>query len=178
MEMGYQADISHYNGNLTAMGKQGLDYVVKSKIINNTTVIAARDGVVSLAKMVGVDLGKMLKFNPWGALNLAKGLNGALSVLGLAMEAWDSWEQHKREKLFAEAVTKMEENFTSQRENTLVMLGASDFIPTFFTGYAKLHDELDLLEQSLSESKQRQKRFADWRSQAEAIDAEFTRVKA
>jgi hypothetical protein len=40
-------------------------------------------------------------------------------------------EQHKREKLFAEAVTKMEENFTSQRENTLVMLGASDFIPTF-----------------------------------------------
>ncbi|MDR2263940.1 MAG: 50S ribosome-binding GTPase [Enterobacter asburiae] len=178
MEMGYQADISHYNGNLTAMGKQGLDYVVKSKVINNTTVIAARDGVVSLAKMVGVDLGKMLKFNPWGAVNLAKGLNGALSVLGLAMEAWDSWEQHKREKLFAEAVTKMEENFTSQRENTLVMLGASDFIPTFFTGYAKLHDELDLIEQSLSESKQRQKRFADWRSQAEAIDAEFTRVRA
>ncbi|MRS14252.1 labile enterotoxin output A [Enterobacteriaceae bacterium RIT691] len=178
MEMGYQADINHYNGNLTAMGKQGLDYVVKSKVINNTTVIAARDGVVSLAKMVGFDLGKMLKFNPWGAVNLAKGLNGALSVLGLAMEAWDSWEQHKREKKFAEAVSKMVENFTSQREKTLEMLDANDFIPTFFVGYIKLRDELDMLEQSLSESKQRQKRFADWRAQAEAIDAEFIRVIA
>ncbi|ADM40883.1 LeoA/HP0731 family dynamin-like GTPase [Edwardsiella piscicida] len=178
MEMGYQADISHYNGNLTAMGKQGLDYVVKSKVINNTTVIAARDGVVSLAKMVGVDLGNMLKFNPWGAVNLAKGLNGALSALGLAMEAWDSWEQHKREKKFAEAVIKMVENFTSQRKKILEMLGADDFTPTFFAGYIKLRDELDMLEQSLSESKQRQKRFADWRLQAEAIDAEFTRVTA
>ncbi|MBA0171215.1 LeoA/HP0731 family dynamin-like GTPase [Pectobacterium polaris] len=176
MEIGYQADISHYNGNLTAMGKQGLDYVVKSKVINNTTVIAARDGVVSLAKMVGVDLGKILKFNPWGAVNLAKGLNGALSVLGLAMEAWDTWEQHKREKMFAEAVIKMVNNFTDQREKTLETLDADDFIPTFFAGYIKLHDELNLLEKSLDESKKRQKRFAEWRLQAEAIDAEFTRI--
>lgn len=176
MEMGYQADINHYNGNLTAMGKQGLDYVVKSKVINNASVIAARDGVVSLAKMVGVDLGQMLKFNPWGAVNLAKGLNGALSVLGLAMEAWDSWEQQKREKMFAEAKAKMVENFTSQRASTIEMLSANDFIPTFFTSYTKLQDELSLLEQSLNESKDCQAKFADWRAQAEAIDAEFTRV--
>ncbi|QUG74695.1 labile enterotoxin output A [Erwinia sp. E602] len=176
LEMSYQSDISHYNGNLTAIGKQGLDYVVKSKVINNGTVIATRDGVVSLARMVGMDLGKMLKFKPWGAVNLAKGLNGALSVLGLAMEAWDSWEQHKREKMFSEAVTKMVENFNGQRAELLETLDADEFVPTFFAEYIKLQQELDLLQLSLNESVSRQKRFADWRAQAEAIDAEFTRV--
>jgi hypothetical protein len=85
MQTSYNSEISHYNGTLTAMGKQGLEYVVNSKIINNT-VIATRDGVVSLAKMVGLDLGKMLKFKPWGAVNLAKGLNGLLSFAGLALK--------------------------------------------------------------------------------------------
>uniref|UniRef100_UPI003A8F7FE3 LeoA/HP0731 family dynamin-like GTPase n=1 Tax=Salmonella enterica TaxID=28901 RepID=UPI003A8F7FE3 len=88
MEMSYQADISHYNSNLTRLGKQGLDYVVKSGGITNTTVIAARDGVVSAAKMVGVDLSKLLKFNPWGAINLAKGLSSLLSFMGVAIEGW------------------------------------------------------------------------------------------
>lgn len=176
IEISYQADIGHYNGNLTAMGKQGLDYVVKSQIINSTNVIAARDGIVTLTKMVGLDIGKLLKFKPWGAVNLAKGVNGALSFLGVAMEAWDSWEQHKREKIFSEAIDKMVENFTNQRESILEQLNSDDFISIYFGRYIKLHDELSLLEQTLEESKTRRNIFAKWRSRAEAIDVEFTRI--
>ncbi|MEL4201957.1 dynamin family protein [Plesiomonas shigelloides] len=176
IEISYQADIGHYNGNLTAMGKQGLDYVVKSQIINSTNVIAARDGIVTLTKMVGLDIGKLLKFKPWGAVNLAKGVNGALSFLGVAMEAWDSWEQHKREKIFSEAIDKMVENFTNQRESILEQLNSDDFISIYFGRYIKLHDELSLLEQTLEESKTRRNIFAKWRARAEAIDVEFTRI--
>lgn len=176
IEISYQADIGHYNGNLTAMGKQGLDYVVKSQIINSASVIAARDGVVTLTKMIGLDLGSVLKFNPWGAVNFAKGLNGALSVLGLAIEAWDSLEQHKREKAFAQAKEQMVENFTNQRASTLELLNSDAFIPTFFDSYIKLQDELSLLEQTVEKSRARRAIFAKWRAQAEAIDAEFTRI--
>ncbi|ECQ3650473.1 labile enterotoxin output A [Salmonella enterica] len=176
MEMSYQADVSHYNSNLATLGRQGLEYVVKSGGITNTTVIAARDGVVSLAKLVGVDLSKMLKFNPWGAVNLAKGLNGLFSFLGLAIEGWSTWKQYQREKVFNKAVDEMVSNFNSQRKNLLEMLDANDFKSTFFVDYVSLHDELEQLRQSLDENRQRQKRFAEWRTQAEAIDAEFRRV--
>lgn len=178
MQLGYDAEVSHYNSTLTAMGKQGLDYVVKSKMINNTTVIAARDGVVSLAKTVGLDLGKMLNFKPWGAVNLAKGLNGALSVAGLLLEAWDSYEQVKREKLFAESIQKMVSNFREQSEELLALINADDFVSRFFEGYLRLQQQVAELDESLQNSQNRQRKFAAWREQAEAIDAEFTRVTA
>lgn len=178
MQVGYNAEISHYNGTLTAMGKQGLDYVVKSNVINNATVLATRDGVVSLAKMVGLDLGKMLKLKPWGAVNLAKGLNGLLSVAGLALEAWDSYAQAKREKLFAESIQSMVANFRAQREELIEILNAPDYVDRFFAGYVVMHGELEGLEQTLRHSKERQAQFAKWREQAEAIEAEFTHVNA
>ncbi|MBW3778522.1 labile enterotoxin output A [Aeromonas veronii] len=178
MQVGYNAEISHYNGTLTAMGKQGLDYVVKSNVINNATVLATRDGVVSLAKMVGLDLGKMLKFKPWGAVNLAKGLNGLLSVAGLALEAWDSYAQAKREKLFAEIIQSMVADFRTQREELIEILNAPDYVDRFFAGYVVMHGELEELEQTLRRSKERQAQFAKWREQAEAIEAEFTHVNS
>ncbi|MEL1221475.1 LeoA/HP0731 family dynamin-like GTPase [Aeromonas hydrophila] len=178
MQVGYNAEISHYNGTLTAMGKQGLDYVVKSNVINNATVLATRDGVVSLAKMVGLDLGKMLKFKPWGAVNLAKGLNGLLSVAGLALEAWDTYAQAKREKLFAESIQSMVANFRAQREELIEILNAPDYVDRFFAGYVVMHGELEGLERTLHHSKERQAQFAKWREQAEAIEAEFTHVNA
>lgn len=176
MQTSYNSEISHYNGTLTAMGKQGLEYVVRSKVINNTTVIATRDGVVSLAKMVGLDLGKMLKFKPWGAVNLAKGLNGLLSVAGLALEAWDSFEQAKREKEFAKNIQNMVTNFRSQCEELIDLLNSSDYEERFFSGYVVMKEELEGLEQTLRNSQERQAQFAKWREQAEAIDAEFTCV--
>lgn len=176
MEIGYKADISHYNNSMTNMGKQGLDYLVKSNVITRGNILAARDGIVSTAKLVGLDLASVLKFKPWGAVNLAKGLNGLLSVAGIALEAWGSLQEHRQQKAFEQALSKMANNFSAQRKDVIELLNSDDFISTFFPGFIVLQDELSLLEQSLQESKDKQIRFAQWREQAEAIDAEFTRV--
>ena len=176
MRQGYENEVNHYNNTLTIMGKQGLSYVIKSKMVNNTTIIAARDGVSSIAKAVGLDLGKMLNFKPWGAVNLAKNINGALAVVGLALEAWDSWEQAKREKKFTETIDVMTQNFNTQRQELLDLLNGSDFERQFFGDFINLQQQISELEQHLMQGQERQRQFETWRHQAETIDAEFTHI--
>lgn len=172
----YDNEVNHYNNTLTTLGKQGLNYVVKSKMVNNTSIIAARDGVASVAKAVGLDLGKMLNFKPWGAVNLAKNINGALAIVGLALEAWDSWEEAKRERKFAETLSVMTHNFEEQRKELLDLLNGSDFEAKFCGDYINLQQQIRELDQTLLQSQERQRQFEAWRHQAEAIDAEFTRI--
>lgn len=176
IQIGYNADINHYNSILTTLGKRGLDYVVKSNVINNSTVIATRDGAVSLAKMVGLDLGKLLKFKPWGAINLAKGLNGVLSFAGVALEVWDSFEQAQREKKFRDYIEDMVKDFNKQRKELIALLDSDDYEERFFPGYAVMKEELEVLNDTLRRSNEQKKQFADWRAQAQAIDGEFIRV--
>jgi hypothetical protein len=128
--------------------------------------------------MIGVDLGKMLKFKPWGAVNLANGLNGALSVLGLAMEAWDSWEQAQRREAFAKAITNMVENFEQQRRELLDLVNSDDFVAKFFPDYNQLDTEVQEVAESVKERKQQRERFQDWRQRGEAIRVEFDDLAA
>jgi len=90
MAIEFETEVNHFNQTMREYGKQGINYLAKSKMINNTTVLAARDGIVGVAKFVGMDIGKLLKFKPWGAVKFAKGLGATLAVLGLALEVWDS----------------------------------------------------------------------------------------
>ncbi len=55
------------------------------------------------------------------------------------------------------------------------LLNGPDFISQCF-GYLILQDEFEILAQSLKNSKKRHVRFAQWRAQAKAIDAEFIRM--
>ena len=100
IKAGFESEINHYNNAVSLLGKQGLNYVLKSNLISNTSILAARNGIASVAKTLGVELGSLLKFKPWGAVNLAKGLNGALAFVGIAFELWDSWEQKKKRRGF------------------------------------------------------------------------------
>ncbi|MGP2483405.1 LeoA/HP0731 family dynamin-like GTPase [Pantoea eucalypti] len=176
MHLGYSAEINHYNGNMAAMGKQGLNYVVKSNLINSATVIAARDGVVSVGKMAGLELGKLLKFKPWGAIKFAKGLNGALVFAGVALELWDTYSQAKREAEFKKMIDSMISNFNQQRDGLISVLGGSEFARDYFTGFALMQDEMASLERAMQTIQEQQSLFARWRADAEAIDAEYTRV--
>lgn len=176
MHLGYSAEINHYNGNLAAMGKQGLNYVVKSNFINSTTVIAARDGVVTVGKMAGLELGKFLKFKPWGAIKFAKGLNGALVFVGVALELWDTYNQAKREEEFKKMIESMVGNFNQQREGLINALDESDFARKHFTGFALMQDEMTSLETTMQAIHEQQALFSRWRADAEAIDAEYTLV--
>lgn len=176
MHLGYSAEINHYNGNIAAMGKQGINYIVKSNFINSTTVIAARDGVVTVGKMAGLELGKFLKFKPWGAIKFAKGMNGALVFVGVALELWDTYNQAKREEEFKKMIESMVGNFNQQREGLINTLEESDFDRKHFTGFAEMQDEMTNLETTMQAIREQQSLFSRWRADAEAIDAEYTRA--
>ncbi|PTQ70303.1 LeoA/HP0731 family dynamin-like GTPase [Pseudomonas sp. GV071] len=173
MQLGFDTEINHFNTNIRALGKQGVNHLLKGNIINNTTVLAARDTLVSAGKLVGMELGSLLKFKPWGAVNLAKGANGALAVVGVAIEVWDSWEQYKREEAFRNSIVKIVEDFEKQRKELLGLLNAEQFKEQFFGKYLELKNSVSMLDESLNDSHERQQRFQAWRAEAEAIEGDF-----
>lgn len=173
MAVGFDAEVDLFNATLRAYGKQGLGYVVKSGIINNTSVLAARDGVVGIAKAAGLDLSKMLKFNPWGAVKFANGLNGLLSALGLAIEFWDSWEQAQREQAFRNALGAMIKNFEKQREDLLDLINSPQFDEQFFPELIELRANVFSIEQSVVAGQKMRDDFRRWRGVGEAIDVDF-----
>ena len=176
MTVEFDAEISHYNNAVTSLGKQGVNFVLKNNFITNTNVLAARDGIVAAGKVVGLELGKMLKFKPWGAIKLAGNLKGALSMLGLALDAWDSWEQSQREKAFRAALGKMETNFSDQRAELLKLVDGPDFVSRSFGEYAALQKSVHELQQTVIDRQAKRLQFRAWRERGEVIDAEFTMV--
>lgn len=173
MQLGFDTEINHFNTSVRELGKQGINHLLKGNLINNTTVLAARDTIVSAGKMVGMELSSLLKFKPWGAMKFAKGVNGALAFIGVAFEAWDSWEQYKREEAFRTSISNMVENFEKQRKELVELINAEQFREQFFGKYLELKDSVSQLQSSLKDSNDRQQRFRAWRVEAETIDAEF-----
>ena len=160
------SDISAFDAHMVAMGRQGLDWVVKSNLINANTTKGARDLLWS-----------SLKFKPWGAVKLAKGLNGALAVAGIAFEAWDSWKDAERIKEFEKGKQSLIEDLEEQRRELLEKVNSSDFSIQFFPGFAELQQQIAKLSEELGKTEKQRKVFAQWRSNAEAIDAEFKILK-
>ncbi|VVP71085.1 hypothetical protein PS918_01125 [Pseudomonas fluorescens] len=177
MRLSFDSEIDHFNTNVINLGKQGVNYVIKGNLINNGSILAARDGIVSVAKTLGVDLGKALKFKPWGAVNLAKNLNGILSVAGLALEAWDSYERKKREEQFRQAIAEMVDNFNNQREELLNMIQDVSFEERFFPDYASLDANAADVQVAIDTQKKLREQFREWRQTGELIEAEFTRIE-
>lgn len=177
MRLSFDSEIDHFNTNVINLGKQGVNYVIKGNLINNGSILAARDGIVNVAKTLGVDLGKALKFKPWGAINLAKNLNGILSVAGLALEAWDSYERKKREDQFRQAIAEMVDNFNNQREELLTMIQDVSFEELFFPDYASLDANAADVQVAIDTQKRLREQFKEWRQSGELIEAEFTRIE-
>lgn len=172
----FESEVNHYNSAVKLLGKQGLNYVVKSSFINNQTILGARDSITAAAKMVGVDLGNLLKLKPWGGVNLAKGVNGALVFVGVALEAWDSWSEKKRQEEFAESIQDMVKSFEKQRVELLSIINSEQFIPTFFPEHNSLLLSLEELNKCVVDLGSRREKFAQWREQGEIIEAEFSEV--
>lgn len=161
------SDMSAFEAHMSALGKQGLDWIVKSNVINASSIKAARDLLWS-----------SFKFKPWGAIKLAKGLNGALAVVGLAFEAWDSWKEAERLKEFEKGKTLLVKDLESQRRELLEKINDSEFIAKFFPGFNSLEEQVKNVSEELTRSQQQRKIFAQWRKNAEIIDAEFREIKS
>lgn len=177
LQIGVESEINHFNAQVRSMGKQGINFLIGRKLINSQTILATRDGIVSVAKVVGVDLAKVLKFKPWGAVNLAKTVNGVLVVVGLVVEAWDWWESNQREKAFQASKAKLIEHFETQRAELISMLASDDFATRFFAEYEDLESQAQGIATELEAREAKRQEFLAWRGQAEALDVEFRMIQ-
>lgn len=73
-------------------------------------------------------------------------------------------------------IDSMISNFNQQRDGLISVLGGSEFARDYFTGFALMQDEMASLERAMQTIQEQQSLFARWRADAEAIDAEYTRV--
>ncbi len=176
MHVNFDSEVSHFNFTVKSLGKQGLNHVLKSGMINKSTVLAARDGVVSVAKTVGLDISKYLKFKPWGAVKFARGANGVLAALGVALEVWDSWEKYKREEEFKKAIQSIVSNFEKQRQDFIDLVNSDSFYDNFFPQYNELNQKIEDLKLSLNESQNRQLQFERWAASAKAVEVKFRMI--
>ena len=145
----FKAEIDSFNKTIRNYGKQGLSYLSKSKIINKDTILVSRDLLLTGVKAIGLDIGKYLKFKPWGATKLANGANIVLAFLGLAIELWDSYEQNQKEIEFQRAIEEIVSKFEKQRSEILNLINGEDFILNVFPTYIKLRDESQQINKNI-----------------------------
>jgi GTP-binding protein EngB required for normal cell division len=156
------SDISAFDAHMVAIGRQGLDWIIKSNVINANNIKVARDLLWS-----------SFKFKPWGAIKLAKGLNGALSAVGIAIDLWDTWKEVERKKVFEKGKQNMVKNLEEQRRELLNKINDTGFSAHFFPDFANLQEQVQKISEELKKTEAKRNLFAQWRKDAEVIDAEF-----
>ncbi|EMH08446.1 50S ribosome-binding GTPase [Helicobacter pylori] len=115
----FNADMSFFEKHARTFGEIAKK-LSQSRIINATSIKVARDGIVAVGKFVGIDLA--LKFKPWGAVKLAGNLNKALPLIGLAFEAWDSYNKHQKQQELEKTKREMESHFNNQKQEILDLI--------------------------------------------------------
>ena len=156
----------------SAVMSKSLGFLSKQKI-NNTHVLAARDGIVAAGKMVGVDLAKYLKFKPWGAVNLAAKVNAVMAFAGIAMELWDSYKKAKAEEDFSNMVKDIVEMLEEQRSGLLKSLNDDSFIEQLFPVYAELKEKISAVQEANMQVAERKRAFDEWQKEGEIIEGEY-----
>ncbi len=120
IETSFNADMNFFEKHAGTLGKIGINFLNKSGFINATNIKVARDIIAAVGKFVGIDLA--LKFKPWGAVNLAGSINKGLPLIGIAFEAWDSWNKYQKEQEFEKAKEEMVSNFDNQKKEILDLI--------------------------------------------------------
>lgn len=165
----FDADFDMIQSALGQMAKQGINHVIKNFQVNNSMVLAARDGIRST-----FNLGeKALKFKPHGAIKLANKANGAFAFLGLAMEGLDSYQKLKQQEEFEKARKQLKEDLGKQQKEILDLVSSNDFISMFFQSYLDLERAFGALQAEKQQQEERSKRFAEWKAQGDIIEGEF-----
>lgn len=168
----FEAKIDTFSKFINTAGKEGLGYIQKSGVINASNVKIVRDSMVNFGKIVGVDLTQALKFQPWGAIKLAKGANVAVAVAGIAFELWDSYKQYEKEQEFQKVKDGIKENLEGQRKEILELVNGESFIETFFKNYMQLKDKYIEINNEMEAIESKQQTFEQWANEAKMIEAQ------
>lgn len=172
----FQADIRHYNNTISSFGKQGVNFILKGKFINNTTVLATRDGIKTLASTMGLNLGKMLNFKPWGAIKLASKLNAAVAVAGLLFEAYDSYSRMEKDKELEETKTELSKNLADQHKMLLELINSEKFNEQFFPSYFELLNAKKEVSEIFENQVAAREKFKQWKNEGKIIEGEFREI--
>ncbi|MCQ2933231.1 50S ribosome-binding GTPase [Helicobacter pylori] len=161
IETGFNADMSSFEKHAGTFGKIGIDLLSQSGFINATNIKLARDALVAGGKFTGIDLA--LKFKPWGAVRLAGNINKALPLIGLAFEAWDSWNTHKKIQEFEKAKEEMKSNFDGQKQEILDLINdETRFKQTCFPEIFELERSFQELEESVKKTQECAQGLEKW----------------
>ncbi len=157
----FNADMSSFEKHAGTLGKIGIGLLSQSKFINATNIKLARDGIVAAGKFVGIDLA--LKFKPWGAVKLAGNINKALPLIGLAFEAWDSWNTHKKIQEFEKAKEEMKSNFDGQKQEILDLINdETRFKQTCFPRVFDLEECIQAYEENVKKTQECTQGLEKW----------------
>lgn len=172
----FNAEIDNIDTAVGSLTKKGLNHLAKNIKLDNTTILAARDGLVAGGQLIGLNLKEALKFQPWGAVNLASNINTALPLIGIAVEAWDTWNQAKKQEEFQLARNSLITNLQNQQREILGLIDSDAFIEQFFPIYKELKDKVEEIKLMHTDHELKTKSFASWRKEAMIIDGEFRSI--
>ncbi|NHA78552.1 labile enterotoxin output A [Helicobacter pylori] len=157
----FNADMSFFEKHAGALGKIGIKLLEQSGFINATNVKLTRDGIVAVAKFTGIDLA--LKFKPWGAVNLAGSINKALPLIGLAFEAWDSYNKYQKQQELEKTKRKMESHFNNQKQEILDLINdETKFKQTCFPSVFELEETIQACEENVKKTQECDQEFEKW----------------
>ncbi|GAA8358863.1 50S ribosome-binding GTPase [Helicobacter pylori] len=157
----FNADMSSFEKHAGTFGKIGIKLLEQSKFINPTNIKLTRDGIVAVARFTGIDLA--LKFKPWSAVKLASNLNKALPLIGLAFEAWDSYNKYQKQQEFEKAKEKMKSNFNNQKQEILDLINdETRFKQTCFPMALELEKCIQACEESVKKTQECAQGLEKW----------------
>ncbi|GAA9998846.1 hypothetical protein VN1070_07180 [Helicobacter pylori] len=152
IETSFNADMSLFEKHAGTFGKIGNDFLKQSGFINATNIKLARDIIAAVGKFVGIDLA--FKFKPWGAVKLAGNMNKAVPFIGIAFEAWDSWNKYQKEQALEEAKKEMVSNFDNQKKEILDFINdETKFKQISFLSALELEKSFQEIEEKLKKRK-------------------------
>lgn len=154
-------------------GKQGVEWLQKSGVINNKNVLLVRDVLKTGLEKIGVNVGTALNFKPWGAINFAKGATVVLAVFGLALEVWDLYRQQQKEQEFKKAKAKIVEMLENQMNELLSTINDTEKFYALFSVYEPLKNALEDTQKDLQTLESASAEFEKWVEQGEIIEAEI-----
>ncbi|EJB62860.1 dynactin subunit 1 [Helicobacter pylori Hp H-42] len=160
IETGFNADMSFFEKHAKTFGEIAKK-LSQSRIINATSIKAARDGIVAVARFTGIDLA--LKFKPWGAVKLAGNINKALPLIGLAFEAWDSYNKYQKQQKLEKTKEEMESHFNNQKQEILALINdETRFKQTCFPMALELEKCIQACEESVKKTQECAQGLEKW----------------
>ncbi len=156
----FNADMSSFEKHAGIFGEIAKK-LSQSRIINATNIKVARDGIVAVARFTGIDLA--LKFKPWGAVKLASNLNKALPLIGLAFEAWDSYNKYQKQQELEKTKREMESHFNNQKQEILALINdETRFKQTCFPSVFELEKCIQACEENVKKTQECAQGLEKW----------------